>query len=54
MARRLADCRNTLARDKSGYNRAIDLGIERFRKSALQSLAASEARWKLIIDLANF
>ena len=45
---------NTLARDKSGYNRAIDLGIERFRKSALQSLAASEARWKLIIDLANF
>jgi IcmF-related N-terminal domain len=44
---------NTLARDKPGYNRPIDLGIERFRRSALQSLAASEARWKLIIELVN-
>ena len=45
---------NTLASGKPGYNRPLDLGIERFRKNALQSLAASEARWKLVIDLANF
>jgi IcmF-related N-terminal domain len=44
---------NTLARDKPGYNRPIDLGIELFRKSSLQSLAASEVRWKLIIELVN-
>ena len=45
---------DSLSSDRPGYNRPIDLGIERFRKSALQSLAESEARWKLIIDLANF
>ena len=45
---------DSLSSDRPGYNRPIDLGIERFRKSALQSLAQSEARWKLIIELANF
>ncbi|HEY5707603.1 MAG TPA: type VI secretion protein IcmF/TssM N-terminal domain-containing protein [Terrimicrobiaceae bacterium] len=45
---------DTLARGKPGYNQPMDLGIERFRKNALQSLAASEARWKLVIDLVNF
>ena len=44
----------TLASDRPGYNRPIDLGLERFRKSALQSLAQSETRWKLIIEIANF
>ncbi|MGA7216136.1 MAG: type VI secretion protein IcmF/TssM N-terminal domain-containing protein, partial [Terrimicrobiaceae bacterium] len=44
---------STLLRDKPGYNRPIDLGIERFRRSALQTLAESEARWKLIIELVN-
>ncbi|HEY5742118.1 MAG TPA: type VI secretion protein IcmF/TssM N-terminal domain-containing protein, partial [Terrimicrobiaceae bacterium] len=45
---------NTLAKGKPGYNEPIDLGIERFRINALQSLAASEMRWNLIVDLADF
>jgi hypothetical protein len=44
----------TLASDRPGYNKPIDLGLERFRKSALQSLTESENRWKLIIEIANF
>ena len=44
----------TLASDRPGYNRPIDLGLERFRKSALQSLAETETRWKLIVEIANF
>ncbi len=45
---------NTLVKGSPGYNQPIDMGIESFRKNALQSLAASEARWKLIVELAGF
>jgi hypothetical protein len=45
---------DTLLKDKAGYNQPIDVGIEHFRESALQMRTASETRWKLIVDLADF
>jgi hypothetical protein len=45
---------NTLASDQPGYNRAIDMGIEHFRTSARERLAASEVKWNLIVELVDF
>jgi len=44
---------DTLAHDQPGYNRPIDLGIDHFRRGALETLAASEAQWKLILEFVD-
>jgi hypothetical protein len=44
----------TLVKGKEGYNQSLDLGIEHFRQTIRSSLAASEERWKLIRELADF
>jgi IcmF-related N-terminal domain len=45
---------STLVRDKEGYNKSLDLGIEHFRQSIQRSLAETETNWKLIRELVEF
>src|SRR4029450_1101933 len=45
---------STLVRDKEGYNKSLDLGIEHFRQSMQRSLVETETNWKLIRELVEF
>jgi hypothetical protein len=44
---------STLDKNKPDYNRAIDLSIEHFRQNALLSLAGTDAKLKILVDISD-